>query len=384
NGITMNGDDIFATDNEGSWMPSSKLIHVRQGKFYGHRTNPPQQFQESNNNAETPPVVWSNFNDATEATGRSWGNPIMLQKGRYRGHFLIPDLVNGEPNKVVRVFVERVGGELQGVLFPFVKSYNNAGVHRIKEGDDGELYLGLLGTNCCWGQRANMIKGFHVLRPNNNVPFEIMAIRSLGQSGFQLEFSKPVGAAGNQAARYTATSWRQVASEAYGGGNRSGFSTLTVSSATVSADGLKVTLQISGLPSAEQLQSQPGRVVKISVNGLSAQDGNALWTQFGAYTLNRYGPGTDYTAVENTTRAVSRDVEAGWKLVAGNGHHFLQFSWDQTTPKNVAVYDMKGEIRFQVNEAKGPRVRLETGKLSRGMYMVRVQEGRKTAARPFM
>lgn len=385
NGIYLNGSDIFVSENEGSWTSSSKLIHVQQGKFYGHRTNLPEQFQTSNNNVASPPVVWSNYNDAVaDATGRSWGNPIMLQKGRYRGHFLIPELVNGMANKVVRVFVERVGGDLQGVIFPFVKSYNNAGVHRIKEGADGSLYLGLLGTTCCWGPRSDMIKGFHVLRPNNTVPFEILAMRSLGQSGFQLEFSKPVGAAANQASSYSVSTWRQVPSEVYGGGNRTGVASLTVSSATVSADGLKVTLEINGMPTAASLQSSPGRVVKVSVSGLSAQDGSALWTQFGFYTLNKYGPGTDYTPAEPTTRAVSRDVETGWKLVSGHGQHFLHFSRNPATPKNVALYDMKGEKRFELREVTGSQIKLETGALSKGMYMVRVQEGRATEARPIM
>src|SRR5690606_16393153 len=92
NGMGVFGQDLFVTENEGSWTPSSKLIHVKQGRFYGHRTNPPGAIQTLNNDVQSPPVIWTNWETSgNHSTGRSVGNPIILQKGRYAGDFLIPD-----------------------------------------------------------------------------------------------------------------------------------------------------------------------------------------------------------------------------------------------------------------------------------------------------
>ncbi|MEK8105695.1 hypothetical protein NKG94_12120 [Micromonospora sp. M12] len=35
---------IFVTDNQGGWLPSSKLVHVKQGRFFNHYTNPSGPF----------------------------------------------------------------------------------------------------------------------------------------------------------------------------------------------------------------------------------------------------------------------------------------------------------------------------------------------------
>src|SRR5690606_7675839 len=116
---------------------------------------------------------------AAHSTGRSVGNPIMLRQGRYAGQFLIPDFPpDYQQNRIFRVFVENIGGELQGVILPFVKGGTTTGPHRIQELADGSLAIGMIGSNCCWGNRNNMGKGFNVLRPNASapVPFEVLAI----------------------------------------------------------------------------------------------------------------------------------------------------------------------------------------------------------------
>jgi hypothetical protein len=371
NGMDINGDDIFVSENQGSWTPSSKLIAVRQGRFYGHRTNPANPCQTSNNNTESPPVVWGNFGDpgTGHATGRSWGNPVVLKNPPYAGHVLIGELVTNHANNVVRVFMEDVGGELQGVILPFIKGTTTKGVYRIREGANGAIYLGILGSNCCWGTRSNMQPGFDVLRPNGATNYlEILAIRSKSNNTFELEFNKPVGTNASQANQYTVQMWQNNPVEAYGGGNMQNSQNLTVSSATVSTDRMKVTLQITGL--------QTNRVVKFVFNtALTAQDGSALWTTFGLYTLNKFGPGTDYQA--NTTSIASRsteNAEAAWKMGQGEGFHVLRFAGNDLAAKDIVVYDMKGIKRLEKRGITGSEIRLETGSLAKGMYWVRVME----------
>lgn len=41
NGIAFGPEnELFAMDNQGAWLPSSKLVHVEEGRFFNHFTNP--------------------------------------------------------------------------------------------------------------------------------------------------------------------------------------------------------------------------------------------------------------------------------------------------------------------------------------------------------
>jgi glucose/arabinose dehydrogenase len=374
NGMWTNGTDIFVTDNQGSWLPASKVINVKKGKFYGHRTNPANACQTSNNNSETPPLVWNNWGDPEE-TGRSSGNGVFLKKGIFKNHILVGETVQAHANKVFRVFVEKIDGELQGAILPFVKS-GVSGVFRINEAADGSIYLGLAGSSGYWAGRDGMTSGFDVLRPNTTVSFDVLAIRSKSNNSFELEFTKPVGASAGTAANYTINIWQNVPGEAYGSGNRTNVTKLNVTSATISEDKKKVTLAITGL--------QTNRLVKFNFANIVAEDNTALFTHFAAYTLNKFGPGTDYLT-DIPTDVKSKQVEENsWKLVAGQGMHSLQFFGDVSTPRDIAVYDLKGQKHLEMLRVVGSQSNLNTQGWAKGMYLVRVSGIRGVTSRAFM
>jgi hypothetical protein len=384
NGMAVNGQDLFVSDNEGSWTPSSKVIHVKQGRFYGHRSNPVGTIQAAANNVQSPPVIWSNWESGSgftpaHSTGRSFGNPIVLKRGPYAGQMLVPDFPpDYAQNRIIRVFVEKINGELQGVIFPFVKGGTSTGPHRIKEMEDGSLVIGMIGSNCCWGSRSGMTKGFNVMRPATPATpqFEIKAIRSMGPQNFEIEFNRPAVDAG-VTTKYSMRTWRHNAIENYGGGRNQNVATLTVNAATVSSDGLKVNLQVTGLPDANALAAEGGtRLVKFAFNGITAGSAttDTLWTHFAVYTLNQYGPGTDYQAV-SIAPSRPRGTESGWKVTRGTGYHNVEFFWNDQSPRQIAVYDTKGAKRLEVRGAKGPSVRLETAGLAKGLYVIRVTSG---------
>src|SRR6185369_4094302 len=245
NGMWTNGDDLFVTDNQGTWLPASKVINVKTGRFYGHRTNPANACQTSNNDTESPPLVWSNFADGNDATGRSWGNGLVLSQGTFAGQMLVGETVQDHANKVVRVFTESVGGELQGCVLPFVKS-GVAGVFRIKEGPGGRIYLGEAGSSGGWGSRGGMTSGFDVLAPNGKAAFDVLAVRNRGNNSFEIEFTTPAGSSAEVAANYKVRIWQNIPASGYGAGSMSNATNLTVSSAVLSADKLHATLTIAG------------------------------------------------------------------------------------------------------------------------------------------
>ncbi|MBW8887315.1 MAG: hypothetical protein JF616_06085 [Fibrobacteres bacterium] len=370
NGMWTNGEDLFVTDNQGTWLPSSKVINVKAGKFYGHQTNPANACQTANNNAETPPLAWSNYADGTDATGRSWGNGAVLSQGTYAGQMLVGETVQDHANKIVRVFTENVGGDLQGCVIPFVKSGID-GVFRIKEGPAGRIYLGLAGSSGSWNGRAAMVSGFDVLAPNGKLAFDVLAVRNRSNNSFDIEFTKPAGASAAVAANYKARIWQNIPASGYGAGNMSNATNLTVSSAVLSADKLHATLTLSGL--------QTGRVVKINFSNITADDGTALFANFALYTLNKFGPGTDYK-FQPTTGVASKAPEAAWRMISGKDGNILRFLGDASAPKDIAVYDLRGAKRLEMRGVMGSEVRLNTSTLSRGMYMVRVNVAQKASS----
>ena len=51
----MIDDELFYTDNQGDWLPSSKLLKIKQGEFLGSHINPDHAWAGK---PVTPPVAW--------------------------------------------------------------------------------------------------------------------------------------------------------------------------------------------------------------------------------------------------------------------------------------------------------------------------------------
>ncbi|MBB4692657.1 family 16 glycoside hydrolase [Paractinoplanes abujensis] len=266
--------DIFVTDNQGGWLPSSKLVQIKQDRFFGHYTNPDGPFDSQ---PVTQPVLWLPQNEIANSPS----TPLLLNSGPYAGQMLFGDVTYGG---IQRGFLEKVGGQYQGAVFRLTQGLE-MGVLRLSQGPDGALYAGGLGADGNWGQEGKLRYGLQKLTPNNASVFDIKAMRAVA-GGFELEYTQPVSTttAASLAARYQAKQWRYVPTAAYGG-PKVDEEQLTVSSATLSADRLKVTLQLAGL--------KPGRVVHVrSPRPFTSTTGVSLWSTEAWYTLNSLADGT--------------------------------------------------------------------------------------------
>jgi hypothetical protein len=259
---------IFVTDNQGGWLPVSKLVHVKQNRFFNHRMNPAGPFDA---NPVTPPVVWLPQNEIANSPS----NPVQLTQGPFSGQLVYGDVTYGG---LQRVFLEKVNGEYQGAVFRMTQGLES-GVNRITLGPDGAIYTGGIHGGGNWGQEGKLAYGLQKIAPTGTNAFDILAMRSV-QGGFEVEYTQPLSAATatNLAAKYRAAQWRYVPTAAYGG-PKVDEQQLTVTSATLSADRKKVTLAIPGL--------LPGRVVHLrSPRPFSAENGQSLWSTEAWYTLN--------------------------------------------------------------------------------------------------
>ncbi|MEE6310835.1 discoidin domain-containing protein [Plantactinospora veratri] len=259
---------LFVTDNQGGYQPASKLLHIKQDRFFNHYLNPAGPFD---NNPVTQPVIWFPQNEI----GNSPSTPVMLTQGPFAGQMAIGDVTYGG---LQRAYLEKVNGEYQGALFRMTQGLE-AGVSEVSVGPDGALYTGGLHGGGNWGQEGKLSHGLQKIAPNGSTNFDMLAMRARS-NGFEIEYTKPLSAATATAlaSKYRVKQWRYVPTAAYGG-PKVDEETLSVSSATLSADGKKVTLVVNGL--------KAGRVVHVrSPRPFSASDGQALWSTEVWYTLN--------------------------------------------------------------------------------------------------
>ncbi len=260
---------IFVTDNQGGWLPSSKLVHIKQDRFFNHYMNPAGPFDSR---PVTRPVLWLPQNEI----GNSPSTPLQLTDGPFAGQMLFGDVTYGG---VQRGFLEKVGGEYQGAVFRLTQGLE-AGVTRISVGPDGALYAGGLGAGGNWGQEGKLAFGLQKLSPNGANAFDIRAMRAV-PGGFALEYTQPLSTqtATDLAKHYKIKQWRYAPTADYGG-PKIGEETLTAQSATLSADRKTVTLAVPGL--------KADRVVHIrSPRPFSSSTGESLWSTEAWYTLNR-------------------------------------------------------------------------------------------------
>lgn len=260
NGLNVCVDgQLFGCDNQGSWMPSSRMNVYRVGGFYGHQETPDGRVEMD------PPVAWFPQNEI----GNSPSEPVLVPDGEYRGQVFVGDVTHGG---IKRVFVEKVDGVYQGTVFRFSQGLE-AGVNRLVWGPDGCLYVGGIGSNGNWNHE-NTKFGLQRLRYNGQIPFEMKRVESR-KGGLQVTFSRPVGDLKD--ASVDVQQFRYEQSENYGG-PKLDLEKLTPK-LTWSDDKTTVFLSLAGL--------KPEHVVYLRWKGLKSASGEAMWSTESWSTINR-------------------------------------------------------------------------------------------------
>lgn len=267
-GVGPNGA-LFVADNQGAWLPASKIVHVRPGRFYGFRDVDPDG---DATRQETPPVVWL----PQDEIGNSPTEPVSLDLGPYRGQLLYGDVTHGG---IKRVALDEVGGELQGAVFRFSQGLE-AGVNRMRWGPDGKLYVGGIGNPGNWQQFGKKWFGLERLAFNGDATFEMLAVRAT-PGGMEIEWTEPLRAdVGTDAGAYRIEQWRYEPTADYGGPKVDEVA-LEVTDVELSEDRRRARLSVPGL--------RPGSVVHVRLDPrvFFNDDGASLWSTEAWYTLNR-------------------------------------------------------------------------------------------------
>ena len=303
NGVGIGyGGDVYIADNQGDWLPSSKIVRVQEGAFYGNRSVNPEAVK---NLKDTPPVVWL----PQDEIGNSPSTPLAINVGPYQNQMIHGEVTHGG---VKRVFVEEVDGVLQGSLFRFTQGVE-AGVNRLSWGPDGALYIGGIGSTGNWGQTGKLWYGLQRFAYNSKPTFEMLAVRAKS-NGMEIEFTEPLKEGdGWNVDDYLVKQWYYQPTINYGG-PKMDERALKVKSATVSEDRKKVFLEFDGL--------KDGHVVYIKLlNHFVSEASRSLWSTETWYTMNKVPASTvkgqvkksPYQNLPNTLTAAEK--AAGWKLL---------------------------------------------------------------------
>ncbi len=312
NGIGEGADgEIFVADNQGDWLPASKIVHVQKDAWYGSRS---VDFAGTANLKENKPVVWL----PQDEIGNSPSTPLALNDGIYKGQMIHGEVTHGG---VKRVFVEKVNGEYQGCVFRFIQGLEG-GVNRMVWGPDGALYVGCIGNPGNWAQTNKLWYGVQRLKYNNTPTFEMLAVRAKS-NGVEIEFTEPLSVAdGWDKNDYRVDQWMYLPTKDYGG-PKLNEENLKIVSANVSDDRKKVFLELDGM--------KEDRVVHVQLkNHFISEKNNELWSTEGWYTMNSIPENQPGFSTENTysqlvdNQLADHEKTAGWELLF-NGKDLSSF-----------------------------------------------------------
>jgi cytochrome c551/c552 len=208
--------------------------------------------------------------------------------GPFAGQILIGD--QGQ-SKIMRVVMEKVKGEYQGVAFDFRGGFQS-GVMRLLFAPDGSLFVGE--TNRGWGSAGEANQGLQRLVWNKGLPFEMRTVKAM-PDGFEITFTQPVDRkSAEDLASYAVESFTYKYQPAYGSPpvrQREH----QVKGVLVSDDGLKARIIVDNL--------RQDYIYNIALEGVRAQENSySLVHTNGFYTLNNIPDGDKLALSEVSTK----------------------------------------------------------------------------------
>jgi cytochrome c551/c552 len=330
-GLGMIDGELFYSDNQGDWIGSGGVWHLKKGAWVGHpaglkwtgmanspikltqqqvyakidprkRRNEQGRAIKPENVADEPaiplytlkeqfpelqlPAVWLPHG----IFGISNSEIIPIPQGSFGpfgGQVLVGD--QGQ-SKIMRVYMEKVNGEYQGAAFDFRAGFQS-GVLRMAFANDGSLFVGE--TNRGWGSAGEATEGLQRLVWNEKMPFEMKAVKAM-PDGFEVEFTLPVDRkSAEDLASYSVSSFIYKYHPVYGSPpvNRE---TNAIKGVKLSADGLKARIIVDNL--------RRYHIHEIRLDGVRSTDGSySLVHPLAFYTLNNIPDGQKLAMSEVST-----------------------------------------------------------------------------------
>ena len=199
--------DIFYAENQGDWVGSGSITHVEEGDFVGNPaslvwsqlpgstvklkkedipdTGEPKYDVAKRVPGLKPPSVWFPHTILGISTAGLINYDAKEKMGPFEGQMFVGD--QGQ-SKIMRVYLEKVKGVYQGVVFPFREGFSS-GILRLNWGSDGSMFVGM--TSRGWGSTGRAEYGLQRMVWNGKTAFEMKTVQAK-PDGFEIEFTQPV------------------------------------------------------------------------------------------------------------------------------------------------------------------------------------------------
>lgn len=331
-GLGIIDGELFYDDNQGDWMGSGGIWHVAKGDFTGHpaglrwssdprspvkittdqlyavadprqvrkdgviikpeneinEKNPLTLFELKNKFPEVKlPAVWLPHGILGISNSEIIVDNTAGKFGPFAGQVFVGD--QGQ-SKIMRVVLEKVNGQYQGVAFDFRSGFQS-GVLRMNWGSDGTLFAGE--TNRGWGSAGTTNSGLQQIAWSGKTPMEMKTVRAM-PDGFEIEFTMPVDKSkAEDLSSYSGRTFIYKYHPVYGSPTINE-EKLSIKGVKVSDDGMRVRVVIDN--------TRRFYIHELNVSGIKSRDGVAVLHPVAYYTLNNIPEGTKLSASELSTK----------------------------------------------------------------------------------
>lgn len=279
-GFDMN-ENMFVVDNQGDWVGTSAMFHVKPNQFYGHpasllwqegwnRGDPSKLLIEELNRMRTKASVLFPHGIMSSSPGQPAVDDTNGKFGPYEGQFFVGEM---NQERIMRVMLEEVDGELQGACMPFIDGKGlHKGNNRLAFAPDGSLWVGQVQHGFVGD------KGIQRIKFTGLPPMDIYSMQ-LTPAGFDLTFTQAVDP--QTAANPLNYSFQHYYYEYHlqYGSDQYDVQTIPVTEVQISSDNKKVSLTLSTI--------KPGYIYELNLGNIKSASGEDLANKMICYTVNR-------------------------------------------------------------------------------------------------
>ena len=285
-GFDLKGN-LFVTDNQSDWVPTSSLYHVRKDHFYGHPASlvwkkewksrdpfnaPIQELDKM----RTPAAVLFPQGIMASSPSQPLADATNGKFGAFKGQLFVGEI---NRDRIVRIMLEEVSGELQGACIPFIDGHGlRAGNNRLAFAPDGSLWTGQISFGGWPG-----MSGIQRIVYNGAATTDVQNV-SLTNNGFDLTFTQPLDASASDVKNYRIRSYRYAykkkdINEGIDVANQLDVQDADVTASKISEDRKRVSLVVKNL--------KAGYIYEFTLGDIKSKSGQPISNRLMCYTLNK-------------------------------------------------------------------------------------------------
>jgi glucose/arabinose dehydrogenase/type 1 glutamine amidotransferase len=247
-GVSPTGE-ITEADNEGEWVPASRIDLVHPGQFLGYT---PMSKQKTPPKHPGYPICWMPQNCDNSSGGQTWVNSDRW--GPFSGEMIHTSYGAAA---IYHVMTETINGQMQGGVYRFPLNFASGIMRARFNPKDGQLYVsGLRGWQTT-GQRSGALQRVRFTGQNVYQPAALHA----HANGMLLSFTSALDAkTAADPENWSVLQWNYRWSAAYGSKHwsveepkKQGYDDVAVKSATLLKDGKTVFLEMDDLQPVMQM-----------------------------------------------------------------------------------------------------------------------------------